>query len=110
MEGQAGRRRRARAPIAGADWYYHLFSDLCTKVDVWRTTYHHPFDGGAHAVVEWFKGSGLRPFLEPLDLGRARGLPHALYRCGRKRLSSSAGRRRAVAVPPIVHRGDAVGS
>ncbi|MGO9039417.1 MAG: trans-aconitate 2-methyltransferase [Steroidobacteraceae bacterium] len=58
---------RARAPIAGADWYYHLLSDHCTKVDVWRTTYHHPLSGGAHAVVEWFKGSGLRPFLEPLD-------------------------------------------
>jgi trans-aconitate 2-methyltransferase len=39
----------------------------CTRVDVWRTTYYHPLSGGASGVVEWFKGSGLRPFLEPLN-------------------------------------------
>jgi trans-aconitate 2-methyltransferase len=40
---------------------------LCVKVDVWRTTYYHRLSGGAAAIVEWFKGSGLTVFLEPLD-------------------------------------------
>jgi trans-aconitate 2-methyltransferase len=56
-----------RAPIAGAEWYYELLRPLCARVDVWRTTYHHPLAGGPPAIVEWFKGSGLRPFLEPLS-------------------------------------------
>jgi trans-aconitate 2-methyltransferase len=56
----------ARPPLAGADWYYHLLRPLCANVDLWRTTYYHAL-AGAGAIVEWFKGSGLRPFLEPLD-------------------------------------------
>jgi trans-aconitate 2-methyltransferase len=57
----------ARAPLANAAWYYELLRPLCSKVDLWRTTYYHFLHGGAEAVVEWFKGSGLRPFLEPLN-------------------------------------------
>jgi trans-aconitate 2-methyltransferase len=58
---------KSRTPIASADGYYKLLRPLCTRVDVWRTTYYHALSGGAAAVVEWFKGSGLRPFLDPLD-------------------------------------------
>ena len=58
---------KSRTPLASADGYYTLLRPLCTRVDVWRTTYYHALSGGAGAVVEWFKGSGLRPFLEPLD-------------------------------------------
>jgi trans-aconitate 2-methyltransferase len=57
----------SRTVIGSASDYYEMLRPVCSKVDVWRTTYHHPLAGGAAAIVEWFKGSGLRPFLEPLD-------------------------------------------
>ena len=67
----------ARAACPSAAWYYELLRPLCSKVDLWRTTYYHFLSGGAGAVVEWFKGSGLRPFLEPLNTAeRAAFLEH----------------------------------
>ncbi len=57
----------ARTMMESASWYYGLLRPHCARVEVWRTIYHHPLAGGADAVVEWFKGSGLRPFLTPLD-------------------------------------------
>jgi trans-aconitate 2-methyltransferase len=56
-----------RASLGNAGWYYELLHSAGCRVDVWRTTYHHVLAGGAAAIVEWFKGSGLRPFLAPLD-------------------------------------------
>ena len=44
---------------------YRLLTSLCSRLDIWQTTYVHPLDG-ADGIVEWFEGSGLRPFLEPL--------------------------------------------
>ena len=49
-----------------AAWYYALLKPLCAQVDVWRTTYFHPLQGH-DAIVEWFKGSALRPYLALLD-------------------------------------------
>ncbi len=61
----------ARAPRRPALWYYALLRPHAVRVDVWSTTYHHVLPGGTDAVVEWFKGSGLRPFLAPLDATEA---------------------------------------
>ena len=47
-------------------WYYALLKPLCAHVDVWRTTYFHPLRDH-QAIVEWFKGSALRPYLAPLS-------------------------------------------
>jgi len=46
--------------------YYNLLAPLCSTIDIWQTVYVHPLDG-PDGVVEWFAGSGLRPFLELLD-------------------------------------------
>jgi trans-aconitate 2-methyltransferase len=59
----AGKRTR----MASADRYYEMLRSSCARLDVWRTVYHHPLGGGASDIVEWFKGSGLRPFLDPLN-------------------------------------------
>jgi trans-aconitate 2-methyltransferase len=55
----------ARTSLPAAGWYHDLLKPLVTRVDLWRTTYYHVLSG-VGAIVEWFKGSGLRPFLEPL--------------------------------------------
>ncbi len=35
-------------------------------IELWQTTYVHPLDGH-DAVVDWFLGSALRPFLAGLE-------------------------------------------
>jgi len=57
---------KARAARHGADWYFRLLRARAARVDIWRTTYFHPL-AGARAVVEWVKGTGLRPLIDPLD-------------------------------------------
>jgi trans-aconitate 2-methyltransferase len=58
---------KARTAVRGADRYYALLKPLCSRVDIWRTTYHHPLAGGLDAIVEWVRGTGLIPFLKPLS-------------------------------------------
>jgi trans-aconitate 2-methyltransferase len=50
-----------------ANQYYTILAPHCSRVDVWRTTYYHVLNGGSDAVVEWFKGSALRPYLSILN-------------------------------------------
>ncbi len=61
-----GKTDRRRDRLQTAQGYFDLLRPHCRKVDVWRTIYFHHL-AGIDAVVEWFKGTGLRPFLDPLD-------------------------------------------
>ena len=52
--------------IAEFEDYYGWLRPICSRVDVWMTTYVHPFDG-PQGIADWFAGSALQPFLERLD-------------------------------------------
>ena len=57
---------KRRNDLPRPEGYYDLLRPLCSRIDIWHTHYNHIIENHA-GVVEWFKGSGLRPFLAPLD-------------------------------------------
>lgn len=59
------------APILHVEQYYDvLVADKRVRsVDLWQTRYAHVMPDAA-AIVEWVKGSGLRPYLEALSVAQ----------------------------------------
>jgi trans-aconitate 2-methyltransferase len=73
-------RPRWRDLLAGADaaltfhearFYYDLLAPLAHRVDLWETTYHHPL-ASHQALIDWYEGTGMRPFLDRLQDDAAR--------------------------------------
>lgn len=71
--------RRWRSPLrdvelnrqtASAQEYAELLSGPGRRVDAWETTYVHVLHG-ENPVLEWYKGTGLRPVLAALGAGDA---------------------------------------
>jgi trans-aconitate 2-methyltransferase len=57
---------QAREEIGSFEDYYSWLRQAGCSVDIWQTTYIHPLvDAGA--IVEWFKSTGLKPYLDPLS-------------------------------------------
>ena len=52
--------------VESPDWYQEQLADRGFHPTVWQTTYFHRLDGD-NPVLEWVKGSALRPVLERLD-------------------------------------------
>lgn len=53
------------APLLDPADYYALLAPTCGPVDVWSTTYLHALTG-EDAVLEWMRGTALRPYLTAL--------------------------------------------
>jgi trans-aconitate 2-methyltransferase len=62
----------ARDELPRPGGYYDLLRPLSAHLDIWHTVYNHVM-AGPDAIVEWFKGSALRPFLAALDADMQRG-------------------------------------
>lgn len=56
----------AAGPVGSAAFYYDLLAPRVRAVDVWQTTYAQVMPD-AEAIVDWVKGTGLRPYLDDLD-------------------------------------------
>jgi trans-aconitate 2-methyltransferase len=56
---------RALTPVSSPAFYYDLLAPHASAVDIWQTTYEHVMPS-AEAIVEWVRGTGLRPYLDAL--------------------------------------------
>ena len=65
-------------------FYYDLLAPRATSVDFWQTTYVHVMPN-AEAIVEWYKGTGLRPFLDALSTAADRDAFQGAYLEGVRR-------------------------
>ena len=95
----------ARTGLFTPTEYYAMLRPHAARVDVWLTVYHHPLAAGPAAIVEWFKGSGLRPFVQALDEAERADYRRATGRRGAG-LPDAARRLGAAALPAPVHRRD----
>jgi len=73
--GTVAARPRWRTALAGAEgaltfedaaFYYDVLAAAGTRVELWETVYYHQM-ASHEALIEWYEGTGMRPYLERLQ-------------------------------------------
>lgn len=57
---------RPPSPVKPSAFYYDLLAPRCARITLWETNYTQ-IVASIDAMIEWLRGSGLRPFLARLD-------------------------------------------
>lgn len=57
---------RLISPTPSMADYYGWLAPVCSEIDIWTTTYLHVLEGD-DPVVEWMRGTALRPYLDRLE-------------------------------------------
>jgi trans-aconitate 2-methyltransferase len=65
-QAKLARLRPVYGSMQSPDAYYRMLSAVAAQVDIWETTYLHVLEGD-NPVVEWTKGTALRPYLDALE-------------------------------------------
>ncbi|MEM7200514.1 MAG: methyltransferase domain-containing protein [Planctomycetota bacterium] len=60
------RQALAEPPVLGPGDYFELLAGRAAALDIWETEYQQVLEG-EDAVLEWVRGTGLRPILQALD-------------------------------------------
>jgi trans-aconitate 2-methyltransferase len=58
--------------------YYDLLSDLTDTFTVWETTYYHRMKSH-EAIMEWYRGTGLRPYISVLSENDKKAFEAEIY-------------------------------
>jgi trans-aconitate 2-methyltransferase len=58
--------RAVYGSVLAPDEYYRILAPIVRRVDIWESDYLHPLEGD-NPVVEWIKGTALRPYLDALE-------------------------------------------
>lgn len=73
--GTGGSSLLRRDPVGAPEFFYDLLRPMTGALDLWETEYLHVLEG-ADPVLEWVRGSALRPVLAALPPELARGFEH----------------------------------
>jgi trans-aconitate 2-methyltransferase len=55
----------ARPSLASVGTFFDALWPATSRLDIWHTIYNHVLDS-PDAIVDWVRGTGLRPFIDPL--------------------------------------------
>lgn len=75
----------ARLHTLSGERVYSLLAGRSSAIDMWETRYCHELEG-YDGLLEWYRGTGMRPYLEALPDEETR---HAFERCFQERIAAN---------------------